>query len=100
AEPIWTAHGRELLFRGATQATMPTFAAAVESTSPLRIGVPRLLFESKNGEYDRTAPSRSWDASADGQRLLLVRNEASADKPVTSLHVVLNWTEELKRLVK
>ena len=101
AEPIWTARGRELLFRSATPTTMPTMAVTIDaSTALLRAGVPRMLFESKNGEYDRTVPDRAWDASADGQRLLLVRNEASGDKPVTSLHVVLNWTDELKRRVK
>jgi serine/threonine-protein kinase len=99
-EPVWTAHGRELLFRGATQTTMPIFSVAIGSGSPLRVGVPRLLFEAKNGEYDRTAPDRAWDATADGQRLLFVRNDASGDKPVTSLHVVLNWTDELKRRVR
>ena len=68
--------------------------------SPLRIGVPRLLFETKNGEYDRTAPERAWDATPDGTRLLLVRHDATNDKPVTSLHVVLNWIDELKRRVR
>ena len=98
-EPIWTAHGRELLFRGATPSVMPTFSAAIDSLTPLRVGVPRALFESKSGEYDRTVPDRAWDATADGQRLLLVRNDPTGDKPVTSLHVALNWTEELKRRV-
>jgi hypothetical protein len=79
---------------------MPIFSAAIGSGSPLRVGVPRLLFEAKNGEYDRTAPDRAWDATADGQRFLLVRNDPSTDKPVTSLHVVLNWTDELKRRVR
>jgi serine/threonine-protein kinase len=100
AEPIWTAHGRELLFRGATPTTMPTMSVTIDaSTAVLRAGVPRTLFESKSGEYDRTVPDRAWDATPDGQRMLLVRNEASGDKPVTSLHVVLNWTDELKRRV-
>lgn len=66
----------------------------------LRVGVPRVLFESKNGEYDRTVPDRAWDASADGQRLLLVRNDQTTEKPVTTLYVVLNWTDELKRRVR
>lgn len=100
AEPIWTAHGRELLFRSATPTTMPTMSVTIDaSTALLRAGVPRVLFESKSGEYDRTVPDRAWDAAADGQRLLLVKNEASGDKPVTLLHVVLNWTDELQRRV-
>ena len=47
----------------------------------------------------RTAPVRSWDVSADGQRFLLRDPIESTDKPVTAMHVVLNWAEELKRLV-
>ena len=34
---------------------------------------PRLLFELKAGDYDSTAPVRSWSATADGQRFLLSR---------------------------
>jgi hypothetical protein len=43
-------------------------------------------------------PARAWDISADGQRFLLLRQRESTDKPVTTMHLVLNWTEELKRL--
>jgi hypothetical protein len=46
-----------------------------------------------------TVPVRGWDVTADRQRFLLLRNVASTDKPVTEMHVVLNWTEELKRRV-
>jgi hypothetical protein len=41
-------------------------------------------------------PIRSWDVSPDG-RFLLLRYAPSADKPVTSMQIVLNCTEELKR---
>ena len=99
SEPIWTARGRELLFRGATPTTMPTLTAAIDSFTPFRAGIPRVLFEAKNGEYDRTVPNRAWDATADGQRLLLVKVDPTGDRPVTSLPVVLNWTDELKRRV-
>ena len=37
SEPIWTARGRELLFRAATPTTMPTMSVTIDgSTSPLR----------------------------------------------------------------
>ena len=51
SEPLWTAGGRELLYRGAGRTTMPIFSVAVEGASPLRAGVPRVLFEVKNLEY-------------------------------------------------
>jgi hypothetical protein len=54
------------------------------------------MFENKTFEYDSTSPIRSWSVSPDG-RFLLSRFAPQTNKPVTSMHVVLNWTEELKR---
>jgi eukaryotic-like serine/threonine-protein kinase len=96
-EPGWTRNGRELLYRSFTRDKQLFLSAALRTGSPLRLDTPRLLFEARAGEYDSTAPERSWDVSPDGRRFLLSRLVESADKPVTSLHVVLNWTEELKR---
>ena len=95
-EPIWSANGRELLYRPRTRSD---FFTPIRSLSPFVAGTPRLLFELKAGEYDSTVPVRSWSATADGQRFLLSRFIASTDKPVSVMHVVLNWAEELKRLV-
>jgi serine/threonine-protein kinase len=98
SEPIWTANGRELLYRSFTLENHQFVSAAIRSQSPFQVDAPRLLFEAKLGIYDSTVPTRAWDVSADGQRFLLSRRIPSADKPVTVMHVVLNWTEELKRL--
>ena len=57
----------------------------------LTIGSPRALFESDN-LGDTVA---NYDVAPDGDRFLVVRST----EPVTELRVVLNWTEELKRLV-
>ncbi len=57
----------------------------------LTIGSPRALFESDNlGDV-----VANYDVTPDGDRFLIVRST----EPVTELRVVLNWTEELKRLV-
>jgi Tol biopolymer transport system component len=98
SEPIWTADGRELLYRSETADRHQILSAAIRSLSPFRVAPPRVVFEGPLGQYDSTAPGRSWDISADGQRFLLAQVVPSTDKPVTALHVVLNWTEELKRL--
>jgi Tol biopolymer transport system component len=99
-EPIWTANGKEILFRSWTKSGgQQYFSAAVRSLSPLRVDPPRKLFEAKTGEYDSTVPNRAWDATADGQKFLVVRVSESTDQPVAAMHVVLNWTEELKRRV-
>jgi len=97
-EPIWLANGRELLYRTYTAADEKLFmSAAIRSISPLRIDTPQLVFKKESGSYDATIPLRSWDATADGQRFVVARLENSHDKPLTSLHVVLNWTDELQR---
>jgi hypothetical protein len=58
-----------------------------------------MLFEAKYGaSYDVASPDRQWDITADGQRFLMLREQETADKPVTAIAIVLNWIEELKRL--
>jgi eukaryotic-like serine/threonine-protein kinase len=97
-EPIWTANGREILFRSGPY-TQQFLSATVPSLSPFHADAPRLLFEAKPAEFDSTTPTRAWDASADGQRFIALRAIESTDRAVTALHVVLNWTDELKRRV-
>jgi hypothetical protein len=100
-DPIWSANGRELLYRSFTpEGGQLFFSAAVLSLGPFRTEPPRLMFQAKTFEYDTTAPERSWDVSADGKRFLLVKTAPVTDKPVTAMHVVLNWSQELERLVK
>jgi hypothetical protein len=59
---------------------------------------PRRLVELNTSEYDSTSPIRSWNVSPDGQRFLASRFERMG-QPSTTLNVVLNWGEELRRLV-
>jgi hypothetical protein len=95
-QPIWSANGRDILFRGNAQ---EFFAAAVKSLNPFLTEAPRLLYKEKSDGYSSTTPVRAWDATRDGQRFIVTRDEESKDKPVTQLQVVLNWTEELQRSV-
>jgi eukaryotic-like serine/threonine-protein kinase len=97
-EPIWTSNGREVVYRSFTRERQQFFSAMVRSTSPLTIDPPRLLFEANAGEYDSTAPERSWDATADGRKFLLSRPVESTERPVAVVQVVLNWADELRRL--
>jgi len=98
-EPMWTPNGREIVYRSGTLERQQFFAAAIRASSTFQADAPRLLFDTKGGTYEATVPTRSWDMSADGQRFLLLRPVPSTDKFVTDMHVVLNWTEDLKRLV-
>jgi serine/threonine-protein kinase len=99
-DPLWTADGRELIFRAFTAEGKQLFMSVpIRSISPFQFDAPRLLFEAKTNEYDSTAPERGWDISPDGQRFLLAKPVTVADPPVTTLQVVLDWVEELRRRV-
>ena len=99
-DPIWAPDGRELFYRTfKPDRTQLYQSVAVRSVSPFRADSPRLMFEAKPNEYDLTAPERSWDVTSDGKRFLLTKPAPTTDKPVTALHVALNWTEELRQRV-
>ena len=66
--------------------------------SPFTADPPQLLFET-DPIYDGTTPVRAWDATADGQRFLMVKPLPTSDAGVTAINVVMNWTQELRRLV-
>ena len=92
-EPQWNHNGRELFYRLGDQmmavdiATVPSFAARK----------PRQLFE---GHYMTNVLARpDYDVSADGQRFLMIKPVEQVESAPTQINVVLNWTEELKRLV-
>jgi hypothetical protein len=66
--------------------TQPNFSA----------GKPRMLFEGPYLLSPQTFPN--YDVSPDGQRFLMLKATGQAQAS-TQINVVLNWTEELKRLV-
>jgi serine/threonine-protein kinase len=93
AEPMWNHNGRELFYRSGDKmmavdiSTQPGFAA----------GKPRQLFE---GRYLRSSYSvSSYDVSPDGHRFLMLKSVEQEQAAPTQIKVVLNWSEELKRLV-
>lgn len=67
--------------------TQPSFAA----------GKPKILFEGRYVPSNTAYPN--YDASADGQRFLMLKPVEQEQAAPTQINVVLNWTEELKRLV-
>ena len=86
--PVWARDGRELFYMsGAT-----VMAVRVEPRADgLALGAPVSLF---SGPFD-TTQDRNFDVFPDGQRFVMV--EADQNAAPTSLNVVVNWTEELKR---
>jgi serine/threonine-protein kinase len=92
-EPVWNPNGRELFYRSGSKmmavdiATQPAFARSR----------PRELFR---GDYVPMAgPGSNYDVSRDGRRFLMIQRSARENATPTQIVVVLNWFEELKRLV-
>ena len=95
--PQWGPDSQELFFQAydgtimlATNGTEPTFSPGV----PVRL---------VSGRYLIGVPPlpRAFDISPDGERLLMITEGATTDAPgeEPEIHVVLNWFEELTRLV-
>jgi serine/threonine-protein kinase len=94
AEPLWAPDSRELFYRDGDK----MMAVAIETEPELSVGTPRLLFEGRflpvlSGDE----PGSSYDISPDGERFLMIQREQ--DLVPTEIIVILNWFEELKRLV-
>jgi len=103
-DPLWAVDGRELLYwsfvRAGSQVKPQLFSVAIRSVAPFRFDAPRLLLET-TAPYAHSSPDRSWAISPDGKRFLMQSfADLSQDPPVTALQVVLNWGDELKRLVR
>ena len=88
----WAGNGRELFYRNESGDQMMAVNITTEPT--FGPGTPRLLFE---GVYIRSqGASAFYDVTPDGQRFVMVQAEGTVSPQI---NVVLNWFEELKRLV-
>jgi serine/threonine-protein kinase len=94
-EPIWFPDGREICYRRPPGKQVMTVSFLPGDPAP-RVGKPRLLFE---GTYSGWEPyGRMYDLAPDGERFLMIQ-ESEPPPPPTQYNIVLNWFEELKRLV-
>jgi Tol biopolymer transport system component len=93
--PLWARSGRELFYLDGSNAMT---SVPVHTTPTFSPGIPTTLF---GGRYLNGPTGRSYDVSLDGQRFLMikVKDNAGGDESSASLVVVLNWAEELKRLL-
>ncbi len=87
-EPVWAQSGKELFYRTGDQ----MMVVSVQTDTTFKAEKPRLLFEGSY-RYSFTNVTSNYDVTADGQQFVMVNEETS------QINVVLNWFEELKRLV-
>jgi serine/threonine-protein kinase len=89
-EPVWAPGGRELFYRNGAK----MMVVAIKTYPQLKFTKPKLLFE---GVYATNRITANYDITHDGTRFLMIKEEKAV---LTQINVVLNWAEELKRLVK
>ena len=89
-EPVWSRDGREIFFRAGGK----LWAAAVTAAEAFSSGAPVALFtDTFRSSVDGLA---YYDVAPDGSRFLMVGSDLPHGN---ELHVVLNWTAELKASV-
>jgi serine/threonine-protein kinase len=91
-EPVWSPKGDELFYRNGNK----LMVVNIESQPTFNAGTPHLLFE-KQYEKGVAGLRPNFDVAPDGERFVMVK--ASEQAAQIYLTVVLNWFEELKRLV-
>ena len=94
-KPLWTRRGQELIYVSPTGALMRVGVSPGPSWSTTK---PAVVV--KEGYF--TNPvwwGRSYDASPDAQRFLMIKEGGAGGAAPPSIVVVQHWAEELKRLV-
>jgi Tol biopolymer transport system component len=93
-EPAWSPDGTELFYRD--EDGLMVMAVDLTLEPEFRPAMPRVLFE---GRFVPTILfGRNYDVAPDGESFIMVQQEMGGIEQAR-LHIVLNWTEELKRLV-
>jgi eukaryotic-like serine/threonine-protein kinase len=87
-QPLWSRNGKEIFYRVGNRMMVVDLSAGVDLT----LSQPRQLFEQRY--VFQNVSVANYDVSPDGQRFVMIKDEAGSGR----LNVVLNWTEELKRL--
>ena len=86
---MWNRNGKEIFYHAGNK----MIAVDVSGDPDLTLSQPRPLFDQRY--LFQSLSVAQFDVGADGQRLLMVKDEAGAGR----LNLVLDWFEELKQRV-
>jgi serine/threonine protein kinase/Tol biopolymer transport system component len=96
-QPLWARDGRELFYIAPDGALM---TVAVEARGSVwSAGAPVRLLAGNYYRGGDTVSTRQYDVTADGQRFLMIKEQARETETAPPIFVVQNWFAELKRLV-
>jgi len=94
-QPIWARNGKELFYLAPTGALM---SVPVERGATWSAGTPTTVIDRPYLRLTSVQVARTYDVSLDGKQFLMIKPVDGPEAP-TSIVVVQNWFEELKRLV-
>ena len=94
--PLWSPDGQRLFFRPFDESTRlgaGIMVVDVTTGGTFTRTQPRLLLERQ--DLGIATPIRGYDLAPDDQRFVMVSSPTPEQQPVTSVRIVLNWTQEL-----
>jgi len=94
AQPVWSPDGKELFYRSGNKMMVVSIQTQGQT---LLAGSPRVLFEGQYVSHSTPVGLAYYDTD-DGERFLMLKEENLLETQ-GQINVVLNWFEELKRLV-
>ena len=92
-EPVWSPDQKELFYRSGSR----MMVASVQTEPTFSASRPRVLFEGSYVAHSNPPGYQYYDISPDGERFLMMKEETVQEGD--QINVILNWFEELKRLV-
>ena len=93
----WGPDGRELFYRSASRQLT---AVPIEADGSFNYGNPEVVFEETYFFRGNRLLARTYDISPDGKRFLMIKEGVpGVETDPTQVILVLNWLDELKRLV-
>ena len=101
-DPVWRRDGRELFYRNGDS----MMAVPVSTTSGFSTGRPQQLWKGRysHGMSSSCGPpglsSSNYDVTVDGKQFLMIKDDDQDSATSRQIIVVLDWTDELNRLVK
>jgi serine/threonine-protein kinase len=100
SDAVWKPGGGELYYRNHAK----MMAVSVNTNPSFVAGAPQLLWEGVYAEGTSSAcgppgpTSSNYDVSPNGERFLMIK-DSETDSVATQVNVILNWSDELKRLM-
>ena len=91
--PLWAPNGDKLFYINGNK----MMSIEISTDPEFEVSSPKQLFESDYLSTGANPSIPNYDISPDGSHFVIIRSEQ--EKAPTRIHVILNWFEELKRLV-